>query len=81
MDEIRWPGLDARLRGRRVEGLRYDPDEGSVVVELGDDTELRVSGDLEGCGIYVAYTFLMSGSNTPFTVAQVSSTKDPDSIK
>ena len=42
---VRWPGLDARLRGRRVEGLRYEPDGGFVVVEL------WVSADLEGCQV------------------------------
>ena len=51
MDEIRQPGLEARLRGRRVTGLRYEPDAGRVVVEL-EDGELWVSADRGGWTAY-----------------------------
>lgn len=47
--ELRWPSLEARLRGRRIAGLRYDPEAGFVVVELTDGAELWVSADREGC--------------------------------
>ena len=55
MDAIRWPGLDARLRGRRVGGLRHEPEAGFVVVELEDGGELWISADWEGCsaGVYI----------------------------
>ena len=49
MTYSRWPELDARLRGTRVAGLRYEPDSGFVVVEFVDGGELRISADWEGC--------------------------------
>jgi hypothetical protein len=45
VDAIRWPGLAARLRGRRVPGLRYEPDEGYAVAEPEDRGEPQVAAE------------------------------------
>jgi len=52
--EIKWLGLAARLRGRRILDLRYEPEDGFVVLELADKGELWVSADIEGCQVRVA---------------------------
>lgn len=39
---LRWPALSARLRRRRIAGLRYDPGPGYAVIELADGGELWV---------------------------------------
>jgi len=49
MDTIRWPGLAARLRGRRILDLRYEPEDGFLVIGLEGGGELWVSADAEGC--------------------------------
>ncbi len=39
--------------GRRIAGLRYDPDAGYAVIELADGDELWVSADREGCHVLI----------------------------
>ena len=60
MDEMRWPTLTARLRRRRIKGLRYD-DAGFAVIELADGDALWVSADPEGCNVFELKTRLDPG--------------------
>ena len=61
MDIVTWPGLEARPRGRRVLGLRYEPGDSFMVVEL-EGGELRVSADDEGWQVYFSKDWMAEGS-------------------
>ena len=48
--ELHWPTIAARLRGRRIVDLSYDPEHGHVVIRL-DGLTLYVSADRGGCHV------------------------------
>ncbi len=49
--------LTARLRGRRIAGLRFEPDAGHAVIELAAGDELRIAAD----GVHVLIAEVRAG--------------------
>ena len=50
---MRWKGLDRKLAGAVVTGIRYEPDSGYLIVELIDGREIWLSGDREGGHVFL----------------------------
>jgi hypothetical protein len=53
MNLITWPTSTERVRGRRIDGLAYDAENGMLRVELAGGTVLLVSACREGVHVVV----------------------------